>query len=353
MKLNKVLALALAILLALAATACAAAPAATAPATEAEADVAMQYITADELEAALGTPGYRILDVRKAADYDIAHIVGSTSVDMDAAKEGDAAAGIAAMTAATQGVTDTLVLVCYSGKKYAQVSTNSLASIGYDLSKVLTLEGGFNNWIEAKPALVEPAAAAEAPAIAEPTLENPLVVDAANKTVALYTEVNGAYFTEPTRHGVVFKDGGNGDKAILRSYADEKQFYQVLFDFGATPGNNLTGADMGAKPGEGKAIEGDLLNVTVKWAGQDEIPFENIIKASEARPMEVRFGGNIETANAYNTGCTLCLDSCMAGITSNAAWTSESTANGLVTFYGDDSVLPADGTAVIVIFRLA
>ena len=56
-------------------------------------DVEMQYMTADETEAVLGTDGYTVVDLRKAADFEEAHIPGAVSVDMSAAVEGDAAAG--------------------------------------------------------------------------------------------------------------------------------------------------------------------------------------------------------------------------------------------------------------------
>ena len=65
---------------------------------------------------------------------------------MDKAKDGDFASGVANMKAVMDGSDDTLVLVCYSGKKYAQAGTDVLASLGYDMSKVFTLEGGFNGW---------------------------------------------------------------------------------------------------------------------------------------------------------------------------------------------------------------
>ena len=118
-------------------------------------DVAMQYITAEDLSAALDSGEYLILDVRKAEDYAVSHIPGSVSADMDAAKNGDLEAGKATMTAATEGVDQSLVLVCYSGNAYAQATTNALSAIGYDMSKVFTLEGGFNNWSEVYPDLVE------------------------------------------------------------------------------------------------------------------------------------------------------------------------------------------------------
>ena len=129
-----------------------------AAAEEATADVEMKYMTADETEAVLGNTDYVIVDVRKAADYAEGHIPGSVSVDMDAAVNGDTAAGEAAMKAAFDGKDSTLILVCYSGKKYAQASTNALSAIGYDMSKVFTLQDGFNNWKEVKADKIEAAA---------------------------------------------------------------------------------------------------------------------------------------------------------------------------------------------------
>jgi uncharacterized protein YcfL len=37
-----------------------------------------------------------------------------------------------------------------------------------------------------------------------------MLVDKDKKEIRMETEVNGKYFTEATRHGVVFKDGSNG-----------------------------------------------------------------------------------------------------------------------------------------------
>ena len=81
---------------------------------------------------------------------------GAKGYDMDAAKEGDAEAGKATMTEATKGLDKKIILVCYSGKRYAQAATNALSAIGYDMSKVYTLEGGFKAWSEAYPDHIEP-----------------------------------------------------------------------------------------------------------------------------------------------------------------------------------------------------
>ncbi|MDO4264946.1 MAG: rhodanese-like domain-containing protein [Eubacteriales bacterium] len=116
----------------------------TAPAS----DVQMQYISAADAKAEIGTDGVTFLDVRKADDYKAGHIDGAVSVDMDAAKEGDFQAGVASMEPIAEEHDDKLILICYSGKRYAQASTNVLSALGYDMSKVYTLEGGMTQWGE-------------------------------------------------------------------------------------------------------------------------------------------------------------------------------------------------------------
>lgn len=152
---KKLLALLLALVMVIPMVACSSSNSGDAAGDGETTDVEMKYMTVEELNDVLGTDGYVILDVRKAADYETSHIPGAVSADMDAAVNGDTAAGEETMTAATEGLDDTLVLVCYSGKKYAQASTNALSAIGYDMDKVVTLEGGFTAWTETYPDNVE------------------------------------------------------------------------------------------------------------------------------------------------------------------------------------------------------
>ncbi|WP_271711922.1 YdjY domain-containing protein [Hugonella massiliensis] len=191
-------------------------------------------------------------------------------------------------------------------------------------------------------------------ASADPTEGNPIVVDAAAGEVRYLAEVNAVYFTQGTRHGVVYQGGSNGEKAILRGLGDEKEFYQALVDAGFTPGNNLTAEDMKAPAGQGKSVEGDKLDVTLKWDGQDEMPFVKAVSctAGDYTP-DFRFGGNLESAKKNNTGCVLCLDSCATGIVSDAHWPTGTTQTGTAMFTGREDVLPADGTRVVVTFRRA
>lgn len=198
-------------------------------------------------------------------------------------------------------------------------------------------------------------AATEA-AAEDPTPDNPIVVDKEKGEIRYMGYINGTYFTEGTRHAVVYEGGSNGDKTIVTGYGDEKEFYQACMDLGWTPGNNLT-ADNQKGGDMADYIEGDKLDVTIRWDGQDEeIPMWDCIEATngDQREADWRFGGNLERAEAKNTGCVLCIDSCAVGICSNAAWPSGTTDSDKVTaFVGKSDVLPADGTDVIVTFRKA
>ena len=134
-----------------------------APAAE-DNNVAMQYIKAEEAKELLNSDEYVFFDIRKAADSSTNSIPGAQAWDMDKAKEGDAEAGKATMTEATKDLDKKIILVCYSGKRYAQAATNALSAIGYDMTKVYTLEGGFTNWSATYPELTtNPEASAQQP----------------------------------------------------------------------------------------------------------------------------------------------------------------------------------------------
>ncbi len=175
-KFTRVLALVLALVLSLSLAACGA-PAAE----EKPADVAMQYIKAEDAKNLLEDDSYVFFDIRKAADSSANSIPGALAYDMDAAKEGDAEAGKATMTEATKDLDKKIILVCYSGKRYAQAATNALSAIGYDMTKVFTLEGGFTNWSEQLPELTTAGVAPEAaPAEVKDTFIYAMTADPGN-----------------------------------------------------------------------------------------------------------------------------------------------------------------------------
>ncbi len=159
-------------------------------------DVPMNYISVADAKELLEDDGYVFFDVRKAADSATATIPGALAYDMDAAKEGDAEAGKATMTAATEGVNKNLILVCYSGKRYAQATTNALSAIGYDMSKVFTLEGGFTAWSETYPELIEGELPVAETAEATPVEIDPQIHFCGSSTLAPVIAAIGASYLE-------------------------------------------------------------------------------------------------------------------------------------------------------------
>ena len=223
---KKIISLLLAIVMALSLVACgASAPAAT---EAADNNVPMQYIKADEAKELLNSDEYVFFDIRKAADSSANSIPGAEAWDMDAAKEGDAEAGKATMTEATKGLDKKIILVCYSGKRYAQAATNALSAIGYDMSKVYTLEGGFTNWSEKLPELTTsaPVAAIEIdPSIAFAGSSSlaPVIASIGESFCAefgTWDKVNPAFPAEEIEIPVASGGSGDGPKSVVDGTAD-------------------------------------------------------------------------------------------------------------------------------------
>ena len=203
-----------------------------APEAPATTDVAMQYIKAEEAKELLNSDEYVFFDIRKAADSSSNSIPGAQAWDMDAAKEGDAEAGKATMTEATKDLDKKIILVCYSGKRYAQAATNALSAIGYDMTKVFTLEGGFTNWSETYPELTTgmPAPETVAPIEIDTQIHfagssslAPVIASIGAAYQAEYgtwDKVNPAFPAEEIDIAVTSGGSGDGPKSVIDGTAD-------------------------------------------------------------------------------------------------------------------------------------
>ena len=111
-----------------------------------------QYMKADELKTAIteSKSDYIVLDVRKKADYDTEHIKGSISADVDSivsnSDNAPAKANVEKVLSETDVTGKKIVLVCYSGKRYAAAATELLIAAGVEASSIYTLEGGQKGW---------------------------------------------------------------------------------------------------------------------------------------------------------------------------------------------------------------
>lgn len=191
----------------------------------------------------------------------------------------------------------------------------------------------------------EPAQTAQETSPLGVTEQQPIHVDKDNHSVTVLAKVNGKYFTSPTRHALVYKDGNFGDKAVFQSMCDPITFYQGLLEIGAKPGENMK-MDTASQT----HVEGDILQVSVITPDKT-IDLNEAIKDSLGNPIEMRFGGNAEASKEYQTGCLACLDSCPVGIVSNHSYTLGAVEDTKeVEFYGNQQVLPGDGTFVALKF---
>ena len=225
---KRIISLLLVLVMALSLAACGAKAPAEAPAAEAE-NYPMQYIKADEAKELLENDEYVFFDIRKAADSSANSIPGAEAWDMDAAKEGDAEAGKATMKKATEGLDKKIILVCYSGKRYAQAATNALSAIGYDMTKVYTLEGGFTNWSETLPELTTAAPAVEtieidaSIAFAGSSSLAPVIAsigEAFSTEFGTWDKVNPAFPAEAIEIPVASGGSGDGPKSVIDGTAD-------------------------------------------------------------------------------------------------------------------------------------
>lgn len=120
-------------------------------------DTELQYMTAEETKQAMesGSDEYVFLDVRQAESYEEGHVEGFALADMhEANKNGDMEDGKAKMTEAlgtdAPSSDKKYVLLCYSGKSYAQAGTDVLVDeLNVDPDSVYTLEGGMEAWMDA------------------------------------------------------------------------------------------------------------------------------------------------------------------------------------------------------------
>ena len=176
-----------------------------------------------------------------------------------------------------------------------------------------------------------------------------IIVDEEAGTVTVTATVNGTFFDQSTMHCVVFQDGGAGDAAMMAAYCDSQDFYDAMIKAGGEPWNTTD-----AKLEDGEFTDGQKVDVTLTWEGQDEpVALVDALKTDDGKPnVDMRFSGNQANNKEAGSGCIACLNSCWAGITSNAAYAFGAIDAGNPKVYLDDSVMPGDGTDVHVTFTL-
>ena len=192
----------------------------------------------------------------------------------------------------------------------------------------------------------ETSEAAETEETADPAA---VTVDAENKSVTITAQLNGTFFDQSTMHYCVWKDGGMGDKCMFAAYCSAEDFYNAMVEAGGEPWNTTTD-----KIANGEFTDGQKVDVTLTWEGQDTpVAMADSVKTADGKlDIDMRFSGNLQNNKDCGSGCIACLNSCWAGVTSNASYGYDAIDSGEVSAFLDDSVMPADGTDVQLTFTL-
>jgi len=188
-----------------------------------------------------------------------------------------------------------------------------------------------------------------------PTETNPIVIDPVNREIRIAAKVNGTVFSQPTWHAVVYTGGSAAGSSLFQAFVSPDIFYAALTYFGGTPGNNMTSANMATT-----YVQGSNISITVNWAGASKTyNLIDVVKdpdGASGKGVQMKFGGNLAANQSAGTGCISCFYSCPIGIVSNANYNSTDMARqktaGQAGFLGNKDVLPADGTAVVLTYRV-
>ncbi len=119
--------------------------------------VAYNYTDVAGVKTALSDSNSVVLDARKAADYEDAHIEGAVSADMDGYVSGtitqDQSDKNIKDAVDKNGTDKKYYIICYSGNRYAKAATEVLVENGVKASNISILTGGMGAWRSAGEAL--------------------------------------------------------------------------------------------------------------------------------------------------------------------------------------------------------
>ncbi len=187
--------------------------------------------------------------------------------------------------------------------------------------------------------------------ITDPTPENPIAVDKENREVRIAARLNRIWCDESVsvHNCVVYVNGIRAPKALFQAYCNHADFFDALVDIGANPGT-----DMGDNPDSAAVPNGSKFDVSFRWEGAPKsYTLNEFVADSLGRPFEIHMHNGRDRAVRTNMGCILCYTSCNISITSNKNYNWFEKMQMCYPFRPNPTILPADSTLIIIIFRLA
>ncbi|MFN3344205.1 MAG: YdjY domain-containing protein [Chloroherpetonaceae bacterium] len=189
-----------------------------------------------------------------------------------------------------------------------------------------------------------------------------LQINNAQKTVLFSGKMFPSQFNAFTswtknHHFIVYEHGRAAHNALVKSDVSDLDILNALETLGAKAGNNLSvqswekRADK-TNPEPDKHVEGSLIEVLTAWEHHLPLQAAEIFHDKFGKGFEFRFGGHRDLMNVWKSGCIVCLQSCPGGRISNATYTMRDYQRGLSQFDLKKSVLPKDGTSVIITLKV-
>lgn len=227
---------------------------------------AENYTDIAGVKAALADDNSVVLDARKAADYEDAHIAGAVSADMDGyvGKSITEAASDANVKAVVDkyGASKKYVLICYSGNRYAKAARRVLMNNGVKSSNITILTGGMNAWRSAGEALDHYNYTNAATTFDKLKDSSYVILDA--RKAADYDNGHIAGAVSASVDGYI-AEGGNKDeaaanvKAVVDKYGKDKKYIVICYS-----GNRY------ARVATGLLMNNEIKNANIQTLGGDD-----------------------------------------------------------------------------------
>lgn len=159
-------------------------------------------------------------------------------------------------------------------------------------------------------------------------------------------------------HAIAWKGGSSAGHALFESDASDTEVLDALERL-RRPGPEVPmdaweRRDDPRSAAPDTIASGPAVEVLVRLPKRAEpVPLSEILTDSAGRGVDLRFSGNRSNIPRWRSGCIVCLYSCPGAKVGNARYTLRDYANGTTRFRVRDGVLPADGSRVGLILRLA
>lgn len=158
-------------------------------------------------------------------------------------------------------------------------------------------------------------------------------------------------------HALVYEGGGAAARSLLTTPTSDSAVARQLREMGADDGGGVPMSAWNLRkiplvPWPDTRVKGSPIRILVDWEGW-AAPRElgQLLRDPGERGVALRFGGNEELDDEWNSGCIACLFSCPGGVVSNERYTIRDHVESSTRFSPAPD-LPADGTPVTATLEL-